>query len=304
MTFAEGYPPKVVIVVLTWNNYDDTKACIESLKGITYPNCSIVVVDNHSTDGSAEKLKQTAGIHLLQNDANLGFAAGNNVGIEFAMQGKADYILLLNNDTIVDAGFLTALVNDASEHKSAGVLGSKIYYFNDRRKIWSAGGGISKLTKRTFQYGENKIDHGQFDVTREVGFVSGCCMLIKREVVEKIGALDPDYFMYYEDVDFCLRARQAGFSVLFVPDSVIWHKVSAATNRAFRDYYRMRNYFLFLKRNYHQYLFVSYFFGTLILFERLGRILMRKLIFHDHEKIFSRVKSLVIGWCDGIKKFI
>ena len=292
--------PKVSIILLNWNNFGDTKKCLESLRRIDYPNYRIIVVENGSEDDSLQQLERESGIELIRNQENLGFAGGNNSGIKFAMKEKFDYILLLNNDTEVDGQFLSFLVAEMQSNARTGIAGSKIYYWGSQRKIWSAGGGISRFLKRTFQYGENQIDQGQVDQRREVDFVSGCAMLIRREVVEKVGVLDPVYFMYYEDVDYCQRARQAGFNVVYVPQSVIWHKVSATSNRSFRDYYRMRNYIIFMRKNFNFSVLKIAFLALIISKERAARILARKIFKGDGESVAARLKKVVKGYFDGL----
>ena len=292
--------PKVSIILLNWNNPDDTIECLESLKQITYPHYDIIVVDNHSTDDSIIKLESIDNIFIIKNDSNVGFAGGNNVGIEYALKKSADYVLLLNNDTVVDKDFLSNLIKKIQPEKEVGIVGGKIYYYDDPQKIWAAGGGITKFAKRTFQYGENKKDAGQFNTEKEVDFISGCCMLVRKEVFEKIGVLDKAYFMYYEDVDFCLRTKKY-FGIKYVPTATIWHKVSGTSIKSFRDYYRMRNYFLLLNNRY-EYSFIKIVLVSLpVLFERLSRILLKKIIFKDTEKILYRISALFNGFTDGVK---
>ncbi|MDZ7356735.1 MAG: glycosyltransferase family 2 protein, partial [candidate division KSB1 bacterium] len=195
--------PSVAVIILNWNNWQDTVECLESLAQIDYPNYQVIVIDNGSSDDSVVQLKHRFDwIRLFETGENLGFSAGVNYGIERAKD--SELVLLLNNDTIVAPNFLTELVKTIQSDNTIGLVGGRIYYldvaktdtalFCRQNKIWSAGGGISKLTKKAFHIGDKKIDHGQYDQQREVDFLSGCCLLIKREVFEKIGLLDPDYF--------------------------------------------------------------------------------------------------------------
>jgi len=291
---------KVSIVLVNWNNAYDTISCIKSLKKINYPNYEIIVVDNSSTDDSTKELANVNNINLILNDSNLGFAGGNNVGIKYILKGDSDFVLLLNNDTVVEKSFLTVLVKRAIADKNIGVLGGKIYYYSDPAKIWSAGGGMTKLMKRTFQYGENKSDEERFNRQKDVDFLSGCCMLIKRDVFEKVGLLDEDYFMYYEDVDFCLRAKKF-CKIIYTPEAIIWHKVSVTTEKSYRDYYRMRNYVYLLKKRYEINLFHILLFSSVIFFERLLRMFFRRIFFNDSEKLSNRISALVRGQVDGLK---
>ncbi len=292
--------PCVAIVLLNWNNFNDTNDCLKSLKNVTYPNYEIIVIDNKSSDDSLQHLRQVNGIELIENSENSGFSGGVNIGINRALSRKIEYVLLLNNDTTVDAHFLTAMVRGMESDENIGIVGSKILQMQPNNRIWSAGGKISGMTKRTSQYGQGVIDNGQFDQPRDVDFVSGCCMLIRREVFERIGTFDEDFFMYYEDVDFCVRAQATSYRVLYWPDAVIWHNESASSNRSFRDYYRMRNHLWFVRRNYSIRGFGLFVIGLLLFSERAGRILMRKIINFDSEKITKRFFELGRGFLHGL----
>lgn len=222
--------PLVYIVILNWNGKEHTLACLQSLEKIKYPRYVVVVVDNASSDGSAEYISRNfPWTKLIPNTINLRYAGGNNIGIDVAIANNADYILLLNNDTIVDENFLTELVNKSESDPSIGMAGPKIYYYSHQNVIWFAGGGISWWSGWTYHNGIRKVDKGQFDKLEKVDYLTGCCLLVKREVIEKVGKLDESYFMYGEDVDWCVRASRAGFKLIYVPSSVIWHKVSASS---------------------------------------------------------------------------
>ena len=301
MTAIKNNMASVFIIILNYNGIKDTLELLDNIVKLDYSNYKIIVIDNASSDGSNLELKKITNIDLIENNKNLGFVGGNNIGIKFALKQKADYILLLNNDTIVESDFLAKLVNAMESDSGIGLTGSKIMNYNDRQKIWSAGGGIKKWSKKTFQYGEGKIDDGSYDEPKEVDFLSGCCLLIRREVIEKIGLLDDDYFMYYEDVDYCLKAKRAGFKVFYVPQSVIWHKVANSSSRSFRDFYRMRNYILYMNKNFR-------FTDLRILFvciptitERILRIFARKIKHKDTEKIHIRIHSLFKGVVSAYK---
>ncbi len=247
--------PLVHIIVLTWNEYNDTVECLESLGKINYSNYKIILVDNGSRDGSIQKLRERFGkdekVRIIANEKNLGFAGGNNVGIKYAMNKGADAVLLINNDTIVDPNFLTELVKAEKENKQAGILGSKIYYEGDPKRIWSAGGKVSKLLTKGVHIGYDEIDNGQYDETKKRDYLTGCCLLIKKEVIKKIGVLADDYFLYYEDTDYCLRARKAGYDCLYIPASKIWHKVSRSSKPGSSSYiyYHTRNGLAMARRN-------------------------------------------------------
>lgn len=235
---------KVYIIILNWNGKNDTLECLKSLEKINYGNYKIIAVDNGSSDGSVfeikEKHPQTI---IIENKKNLGFAGGNNIGIKYAINDEVDYVLLINNDTTVEENFLNELVNVGESDKKTGILGPKICYYDEPKIIWSAGGNVNWLKNKGVHIGLNEVDRGQYNKTKEADYLTGCCLLIKREVIEKIGVLSEDYFLYYEDTDFCLRAKNAGYKCVFVSGSKIYHKVSRSTKPGSSSYiyYHTRN---------------------------------------------------------------
>jgi len=257
--------PRVAIIVLNWNNYADTRECLVSLEKITYPNSEIIVVDNGSTDGSGERLKVEFPYHIfIRNEINLGFAGGNNVGIRYALEKMFDFILFLNNDTVVDKGFLEPAIRLAAKDDSIGIVGAKIYYYSDPKKIWAAGGGslrILWISGPVFRlYGYNQADKGQFDAVREIDWCVGAFMLIKREVFEKIGLLPECYFLCMEEGEFAVKARKAGFKIFYTPESVIWHKIGVSSNTDIKHIYNgFRNRLLFTERTYPSFVWRAWF---------------------------------------------
>jgi hypothetical protein len=247
--------PKVSIVLLNWNGLKDTLDCIESLKAVDYPNFDIIVVDNGSTDGSLEKLQsldpQTSKINLILNSKNKGFSKACNIAIRKALEQKADCVLLLNNDTRVHPSFLTALVRAALTRSNIGIVGPKVYYEGKDHVLYCAGAGVVKALGQPLLRGLGKVDRGQYDRQEVVGFISGCCLMIKREVIEKIGLLDEDYFAFFEDLDWNIRAQEAGYQSVYVPSSVIWHKGSNTIGFRSPGYYFLhaRNRILFAKKH-------------------------------------------------------
>jgi GT2 family glycosyltransferase len=222
--------PLVYIIVLTWNGKKDTLECLNSLKELVYPNYRVLVVDNASADGTAEQVRsQFPDVELIVNKDNFRFAGGNNSGIEYALSKNADYTLLLNNDTIVDKTFIDELVLTAESDSQIGMVGPKMYYYSDPNRIWYAGGKIEWWKGWLSHIGVRGIDNGQYCQTKETDFISGCCVLVKREVVETIGILDTAYYIYGEDVDWCIRAFRAGYRLMFEPKAKIWHKLSVST---------------------------------------------------------------------------
>jgi hypothetical protein len=228
----EKYPPKitpcVVIVLLNWNGYQDTLECIESLKKITYSNYKVVVVDNASSGDDIARLNEQIGLTILANNKNLGFPGGCNVGMQYAMGYGADYIVLLNNDTIVAPDFLAELVKTAESDKNIGIVGSTTYYYYQQNKIQYNGGKINWWLGINNSYLCNEIDNRQYFKPIERDYVPATSCLIKREVIEKVGYLDESYFFAIEEFDYCTRVKRAGYKVVYQPFSMIWHKWNAS----------------------------------------------------------------------------
>jgi GT2 family glycosyltransferase len=260
-------PPKIAIIILNWNGKEDTIECLESLKQITYPNYEILIVDNHSTDGSVECFRERyPDVEILENEKNLGYAEGNNVGIRKVMERGVDYVLLLNDDTVVDKEFLGELVKAAQSDLKVGFAGPKVYYYDYKGRkdvIHSAGAKIDIRRGYAPPIGANELDIGQYDILNKADYLEGACMLIKRNVIRDIGLLNTKYFMYWEETDWCVRAREKGYNVIYVPKARIWHKISASSNLKY-IYYINRNMLWFLKKHasMREYIyFIIYFFG-------------------------------------------
>lgn len=288
--------PKVSIIIINWNGWEDTLECIESLYQINYPNFNVIVVDNDSQGESLEKIrsyalgeidvkseffeynpdnkplkiieytkeeselinyKQTIDstskrLILIKNDENYGFAEGNNIGIKYALNKlNSDYILLLNNDTVVDRDFLNELVNTGERKENFGIIGPKIYYYSEPNKIWCIGGNIDWKFARGLHVGTNEIDKGQYNKMREFDYISGSAFLIKRGVIDNIGLMDKKFFLYFEETDLALRASENGYKSVYVPEAKIWHKVSKSgggLSKPIGLYYITRNRWIFMKK--------------------------------------------------------
>lgn len=225
MKTTEG-SPSVFVLILNWNGWQDTVQCIESLKSLTYPNYEIVVLDNASTDDSVARIREAhPDVTLVETGANLGFAGGNNVGICYALDRGADYIWLLNNDTVVDCNALTALVENAEADSKVGVIGSVIYDMHVPTRIQAWGGGRVDLWLGISRHFDGPISNEKID------YITGASFLVRSEVFRQIGLLDDCFFMYWEDADFCLRARRAGWKISVASTSKIFHKESASVGQ-------------------------------------------------------------------------
>jgi len=257
--------PQVLILILNHNQKTDTLRCLESLMELNYSNYKILLVDNNSKDGTADKIgKLYPEVILIETKINLGCAGGRNVGIKyFLFQTKADYILFLDNDTEVDADLLNNLINVAESDNKIGLVAMKVYYFDEPNKFWFAGGAkINWLKGRFYNSGQGEMDYGQFDNGKEIDSIPGGFTFIKREVLEKAGKLDERYFIYYEDPDWCVRVKKTGFKIAFAPGAKVWHKASSSLGMespAFY-YYRTRNRLLFMWKNAPRIKFFLFFF--------------------------------------------
>jgi GT2 family glycosyltransferase len=222
--------PKVFVVLLNWKGREDTLACLDSLKLSDYPNLEIVVVDQGSQDGLVELLgRREPGVKLIANERNLGFTGGNNQGIDCALGSGADYIFLLNNDTVVDRQCISELVRVAEECTGVGALGPKIYHYHQPDLIWSAGGIVDFTENVGSMRGYGCIDKGQFDQLAEVDFISGCAVMVRKETIDTVGLLNEEFYpIYYEDTDWGMRIQAVGYTNVVVPSAKIWHKVSAS----------------------------------------------------------------------------
>ena len=253
--------PKVVIIILNWNGKEDTVECLDSLRHITYPNYEILLIDNGSTDGSINLFKEKfSEINIIEFKKNMGFAEGNNGGIRNARKMGFDYILLLNNDTIVDPAFLTEMVMIGESSEKIGIIGAVNYYYNEPDRVWFCGGKFNFWNGKAYRVGVTKDNKVQEDKIEETDYVAGSCFLIKKNVRDKIGLLDKEYFAYWEEADYCVRSQKAGFKVLYAPKAKIWHKVSSTSKKinGFFEYYNTRSNFLFMKKHATRMQFVSF----------------------------------------------
>lgn len=249
---------KVVIVIVNWNGITDTEHCLESIKRLKKREIQLetVVIDNGSSNDSVTILKKKyAWATVLALSENLGFTGGNNKGMKYAMEHGADFVWLLNNDTLVHPDALGLV--EAFDDRAVGIAGSKIYFapgheyhrdrydVSDRGKVfWYAGGLVDWKNMYASHKGVDEVDHGQYDVVLKTPFISGCSMMVRRSVIESVGFLDEHFYLYLEDLDYCLRAEAHGYKLLYYPHSVIWHVNAGSTGgvgNPLHDYYITRN---------------------------------------------------------------
>ncbi|WP_460228658.1 glycosyltransferase family 2 protein [Bacillus cereus] len=297
----------VAIIIVNWNGYQDTYECLKSLETLDYKNHHVFLVDNGSVDGSGNKIeadyksgKFNLGISFLYSKDNLGFAGGNNIAIKQAYEEGYEFFWMLNNDTIVEKEALKPLVEHLKENTVTGIVGSKILYY-DSDKIWFAGGELNALTGKTKHIGFKEVDTGQYDMKKEVGYITGCSLCFRREVLEEVGYMFEDYFLYYEETDWNIRVKQNGFIVEYIPDSVIYHKVSISSGgenniAPYVAYYYIRNSLVMVKRTQSRWVVpIAFIFGLYNSLKLTAKIILRK-----QNDFPTRVKYIVRGIIDGI----
>jgi len=286
--------PKVVVIVLNWNGKKDTFECLQSLKHLDYPNYEIIVVDNASTDGSQKFIRKNfPEITLIENERNLGFGGGLNVGIEEARNRGANYVLCLNNDVVVDRNFLKELVKVGELSDKIGGLCPMEYYYIEPDRINCAGGMVGLVRDKVFGHGE--LDRGQFDKVRETWLLCGPAMMLKLKALSDVGLFDTSYFYGPEDKDMALRLIKKGYKIVFVPHAKLWHKRRGATSGKITPlnvYFHARNFLLFAKKHASNKLelFFSILYFWLLDFPL---ILLRALIFGDKGYIDVAIKGII-----------
>jgi GT2 family glycosyltransferase len=228
----EQNAPLAYLVVLNWNGYADTHETLESLRRLAYPRYRVIVVDNASSDDSPERIAAAhPEVELVRCTKNLGIAAGYNAGIRVALERGADYVVPMNNDLDCDPLFLTCMIATQRAWPGCGFVMPKIFYYEEQDRIWSAGGYARWMPSNIVMRGRQQKDGPAFAQDAEIAFAPSCCLLLSRELAERV-LFDEAYFFYYDDWDFCLEARKAGFTLVFSADALLWHKVSRSTKNS------------------------------------------------------------------------
>lgn len=240
--------PLIGIVLLNWNTAADTIACYRSLLSLQYQNRKIVIVDNGSDDDSVEQMRrELAGVEMIENAENTGYAAGNNVGVKKMLEEGCAAVWILNNDTEVDPESLTEMVKALDDPK-VGLVGGIVYFYEDpttgrtgreSRAIQFANGGIFWPTGKSINWRRPKDDLKPYETT----FIMGASMLVRKEVFDQIGLLPEEYFLNYEETDFCVRAHRAGWKLMIAPKTKVWHKFGASMGQF------SNRYFFYMHRN-------------------------------------------------------
>jgi len=297
--------PKVNIILLNYNGWEDTIECLEALQKISYPNYNLIVVDNDSEDNSVEMIKKWCNgditvnskflnydatkkplevfeydkntaeqggakakekriysmsseskIILIQSGNNLGFAGGNNIALKYSLNSDSDYVMLLNNDTVVDSKFLEPLIEIMKTDHKIGIVGGKILDYSFPNNVLYAGGKVDLIRGSGYHFRKDNINKPS-----EVSFITGCLWLLNPNLIKEIGLMDEKYFLYLEDTDFCYRANKAGYKLIYNPFSFIYHKESNTTGKlsSISLYYLSRNRPYFVHKNADSYLTIILF---------------------------------------------
>ncbi|MHA7130734.1 glycosyltransferase family 2 protein [Algoriphagus namhaensis] len=270
--------PRTAIVLVNWNGFDHSLKCLESLSKVNYESFKIFLVDNGSEEKEGKKLEELfPKIHLIENAKNLGFTGGNNIGINLALKEGFEQILLLNNDTEVEPNFLAELSRFSREHPECGAVQPIIHSMENRSKVWSAGGKWNFLFSRAITLNNSKNSYPE-----KIDWITGCAILVRADVIKKVGLLDDAFFAYFEDVDWSLRMKKAGYSLGFCSHSIVYHEAGASSKDNSKEgtlssrvfYLHSRNQFFLIRKHsswltflpsigYHGFrflLWISYFF--------------------------------------------
>lgn len=245
--------PLVFVTTLNWNRREDTLECLNSMEQLNYINKRLLLVDNGSEDGTVAAVKERfPSVEVIVNESNLGFGGGTNIGLKYAIDQGAEFILILNNDTTIKSNALEELLSSAN--RDVGIVAPKIYFAEDPKRIWSIGGRRHWLTNENVGDVRGQIDKGQGTNDIERDFLAGCAMLLSRQMLEEIGLFDEQFFMYYEDSDLSFRARDSGYRLLLSPEAHVWHKVamsSGGSDSPNERYWMAKSSVLFYRKHIH-----------------------------------------------------
>ncbi|MCF8381285.1 MAG: glycosyltransferase family 2 protein [Bacteroidales bacterium] len=244
--------PLISVVTINFNQSEMTNQLLESFKNVTWPSYELIIVDNNSQNNDADHINTNyPNLRVIRNEKNLGFAGGNNLGIKAA---KGEYILFLNNDTEVDPGFLEPMIERFESFRDTGAVSPKIRFFHHPEKIQYAGfSKMSPFTLRMNGFGYGETDKGQYDQGKETEFAHGCAMMVSRKVIEEVGLMPEEYFLYYEEHDWSTTIKKHGYKIFYEPKSLILHKesMSVEKNSILKTYFINRNRVLYMRRNFN-----------------------------------------------------
>ena len=291
---------KIAIIIVNWKQYQLTKLCLYSLQKIKYDNYQIILIDNESNPKELKKIKnQFDKIITFPNQKNLGFTGANNIGIEYAIKNDFEYVMLINNDTEVEKNFINPLIELLEKNQNFGAAQPLILNYYNRNKVWSAGGFLNKFFGYTYMI---KSPEG---IKKNIDWITGCCFFLRTDVIKKIGLLDEKFFAYYEDVDWSIRIKNAGYDLAFVKSSVVYHHGSKSSKNEsnegtlspFVHYLNIRNHIFLLRKN------KDVFNSVGVLFFQFFKIVSYSVYFIVRVRI-NKLNMVYKGLVDGLMKNI
>lgn len=297
---------KLAIVIINWNSYEVTRTTILSLRKTTFTIYDIILIDNYSTDGSIELLeKEFMDIVILKSNENLGFAGGNNIGIQYSIEQGYEFTMLLNNDVEVESNFLEPLVSHLDCNQEIGAVQPLIYFHHDRTLIWNAGCKYNSWLGITISKGYNQRDKDQNErfKDKKIDWITGCAFMVRTNILKEVGALNTKFFIYYEDVDLSFRIKKAGYQLAYVPQSIIYHiagvshKSKEKTKEGYISskvhYLNSRNRIWFLKKYVKIYAIPTVLLYQLIYFFAVG-------IYFILRRRWQKLNAWITGIRDGL----
>ena len=291
---------KIAIIIVNWKQYQLTKLCLYSLQKIKYDNYQIILIDNESNPKELKKIKnQFDKIITFPNQKNLGFTGANNVGIEYAIKNDFEYVMLINNDTEVEKNFINPLIELLEKNQNFGAAQPLILNYYNRNKVWSAGGFLNKF------FGYTYVIKSPDGIKKNIDWITGCCFFLRTDVIKKIGLLDENFFAYYEDVDWSIRIKNAGYDLAFVKSSVVYHHGSKSSKNEsnegtlspFVHYLNIRNHIFLLRKN------KDVFNSVGVLFFQFFKIVSYSVYFIVRVRI-NKLNMVYKGLVDGLIKNI
>jgi hypothetical protein len=291
---------KIAIIIVNWKQYQLTKLCLYSLQKIKYDNYQIILIDNESNPKELKKIKnQFDKIITFPNQKNLGFTGANNIGIEYAIKNDFEYVMLINNDTEVEKNFINPLIEVLEKNQNFGAAQPLILNYYNRNKVWSAGGFLNKF------FGYTYVIKSPEGIKKNIDWITGCCFFLRTDVIKKIGLLDEKFFAYYEDVDWSIRIKNAGYDLAFVKSSVVYHHGSKSSKNEsnegtlspFVHYLNIRNHIFLLRKN------KDVFNSVGVLFFQFFKIVSYSVYFIVRVRI-NKLNMVYKGLVDGLMKNI
>ena len=296
--------PFISIITINYNQLEVTCEMLDSVSRLNYPQLEVIVIDNHSTNNPYNYLKKNyPWVKVISSQQNLGFAGGNNLGIKIA---KGDYLYFINNDTELQENSLNPLLELFEQNLAIGVVCPKICYYpeqgDEKDTIQYVGATeVSSLTARNTILGEGEIDEGQYSKPIKTAYAHGAAMLVSKEVIHKVGMMPEDFFLYYEELDWCEQIRRAGFEIYVEPRAMIYHKESVSIGNAspFKTFYLTRNRILFMRRNRSKFQF--FLFSVFLFFVTIPKNLISFLIKGEFNHMKSFLKAIQWNFFRGNK---